>query len=161
MKVITAPDIYNPSDDEIILFLAGGITGCPDWQSEVIGRLKRTKNLDRLVVYNPRRENFPIGDPNAAEEQITWEYRYLSKCDIFSMYFCAGESDQPICMYELGRYGSGWGNIPVISVEDGYKRAKDVQIQIKLALNSDSWIHMNADPVKHTEEIIRTYNLFK
>ena len=33
--------------------------------------------LDDLVVFNPKRENFPIDDPNAAYEQIAWEFSWL------------------------------------------------------------------------------------
>ena len=60
------------------------------------------------------------------------------------MYFCSGESDQPICMYELGRnilrmqmrFPSDWEKRIVISVEDGYKRKQDVIIQTDLATNN-------------------------
>jgi hypothetical protein len=27
-----------------------------------------------VYLFNPRRENFPINDPNASKEQIEWEY---------------------------------------------------------------------------------------
>jgi len=143
MRVITAPESWELDGDEIAVFLAGGICKCPDWQKEVIDILssmseESTKNL---VIFNPRRENFPIGDPNAAHEQIEWEFHALEACDIFSMYFCGGESDQPICMYELGRniarmqmrYPLDWDDRIVISCEEGYKRANDVKIQTSLA----------------------------
>ena len=49
------------------LFLAGGITGCPDWQKEMIHLL----NDEPILIYSPRRKNFPIHNPNAAYEQIS------------------------------------------------------------------------------------------
>ena len=61
MKVITALEEID-SNNRISVFLAGGITDCPDWQSEVIKYLRRyeiNNKLD-LVVYNPRRKFFDI-----------------------------------------------------------------------------------------------------
>lgn len=165
MKVITAPEEYEREQDDVFCFLAGGITNCPDWQQEVIKQLNKA-DFEHLVIFNPRRENFPINDPNAAKEQIEWEFKYLNESDIFSMYFCAGESDQPICMYELGRNLALMSNryhIPydtdhiAISVEDGYKRTKDVQIQTDLALNRSDYAVLHATPRKHACEIALCY----
>ena len=147
MKIITAPEKYERHLSDIFCFLAGGITNCYKWQDEVIEALKQLEKKDsedydgcnKLVVFNPRRENFPINDPKAAEEQIAWEYNAIEKCDIFSMYFCGGESDQPICMYEFGRQllQKSFELEPqhhlAVSVEKGYKRFNDVVIQSKLA----------------------------
>jgi len=131
MKVITAIEKidkqYYPT-----VFLAGGITDCPWWQDEIIETLKP---FDCGVLLNPRRRDFPINDPNASREQIEWEYYALNGCDIFSMWFSASESVQPICMYELGRHLTLRQNRPktvVIGVEEGYKRENDVYIQTGL-----------------------------
>ena len=142
MKLITAFEDYNGNPfHDIKCFLGGGITNCPDWQSEVIARLEKYPNLDNLVVFNPRRPDFPIGDPNASYEQISWEYKWLNQCDIFSMFFCDGPSDQPICLYELGRnlllqqiccHSYVLNNV-IISCHNDYKRKQDVEIQVQLA----------------------------
>lgn len=170
MKVITAPEQYKKQEGDILLFLAGGISNCPDWQKEVISVLEKVDPSD-LVVFNPRRENFPIHDPNAAKEQISWEFKYLNMADIFTMYFCSGESDQPICMYELGRHlhriskDNGWDNIidhVVVSVEDGYKRKNDVIIQTSLALERpEEFVSTRATPFRHAEDIILSYLCLK
>lgn len=165
MKVITAPEQYERKKDDVFCFLAGGITNCPDWQQEVINELQKA-NFEHLIVFNPRRENFPINDPNAAKEQIEWEFKYLEQTDIFSMYFCASESDQPICMYELGRnlalmskrYHSPYdAEHIVVSVEDGYKRAKDVEIQTDLALDRENYVLLHATPNQHACDIAICY----
>jgi hypothetical protein len=39
LHVVVAPD-PRPEDAELTVFLAGGITGCPDWQSRVIALTK-------------------------------------------------------------------------------------------------------------------------
>ena len=148
MKVITAIEDYRPQENDICVFLAGGITNCPNWQKEVINRLNENVNIETLCVFNPRRENFPIHDPNASLEQIAWEYKWLEHMDIFSMYFSSGESDQPICMYELGRnilrmqnrYPSDWEKRIIITAENGYKRKNDVIIQTGLATHDKVYV---------------------
>lgn len=179
MKVITAPTIYTPKENEISLFLAGGITNCSNWQNEIIQRIERLRpdDLDNdLIIYNPRRENFPIHQSSAAEEQIRWEFNNLNQMDIFSMYFCAGESDQPICMYELGRYISqmqirfptDWNHRIIISVEDGYKRINDVLIQTKLACRhkirintQEGYVDIETLRIRHRNSIVNAYRKLK
>jgi hypothetical protein len=133
MRVIEAPnelfDVPRPA-----IFLAGGITGCPDWQKTVIDGLS---DINFGCLLNPRRANFPIENPNAAREQITWEFVALHKADVFSMWFCNTTSDQPICFYELGRYValrqvSNQLNHVLVGVEKGFKRSQDVYIQTEL-----------------------------
>ena len=142
MRVITAPEPLNIKDDDVVVFLAGGITNCPNWQWDVIKLLKDAVNdYPNLVILNPRRDNFPTDDPNASEEQITWEFNALARCTVISMYFSDGDSDQPICMYELGRnivrmqmkYPIDWQDRLIISTSYGYKRYPDVLIQTELA----------------------------
>ena len=133
MEVITAPEPLYVGPEPTV-FLAGGITNCPWWQDDVIAMLA---NYDG-VVYNPRRRDFPMDDPNAANEQITWEFKALNECNIFSMWFSDADSDQPICMYELGRHLVRFTAVPgmesrvIIGVEPGYRRAQDVEIQTRL-----------------------------
>ena len=172
MYLVTAPEVYKPQGGEICVFLAGGITNCANWQKEVIQTLyKEVRGIckpDCLVVFNPRRENFPIHDPNAAQEQIEWEFKYLEMSDIFSMYFCSGISDQPICMYELGRHlhrisskiGWSFADHAIITVEDGYKRYADVLIQSRLASQGGIAVATgdHASPTEHARRIIAAYD---
>lgn len=158
--VYTAPDEISSMDDpRKIIFLAGGITGCNNWQQDVIERLKHSIDSDKYCIANPRRDDFPInGGVVAAFDQIYWEFHALEECDIFSMYFAGSESDQPICMYELGRnvvrmkekFPQSWKHRIIVSIEDGYKRKNDVNIQLCLlgvmAFN-------NATPDIHAQRI--------
>lgn len=145
MKIITAPEKYEYSPDDIKVFLAGGITNCVNWQQKVIDGISDRDLYRRIALFNPRRENFPINDKTAAYDQIKWEFNAIEKCDIFSMYFAAGESDQPICMYELGRnilrmqmrFPTDWQDRIIITIEEGYKRKNDVVIQTRLATNDE------------------------
>lgn len=172
MKVITAIEEYTKQENDICVFLAGGITNCPEWQDEVIEGLKNIDpnkyriSFDDLVIFNPRRKNFPIHDPNASEEQIKWEFRMLEQCDIFSMYFSGGESDQPICMYELGRnivriqnkFPASWDKRIVVTSSPNYRRYKDVIIQTTLATNNIlSEENITGNLAEHIERIALAY----
>ena len=170
MRVITAPEFYISQEHDITVFLAGGITNCPDWQSKVIKDLNVDNHyLESLVIFNPRRENFPIWDKSAAYAQIEWEYQMLERCNIFSMYFSSGESDQPICMYELGRnilrmqmrFPADWQDRIVISVEDDYIRKQDVLVQTELATQNQIFVNTQISPrtclADHVDNIARAF----
>lgn len=171
IKVITAVEKYEKQPGEITCFLAGGITDCGEWQDEVINYLKNVDvDLTGLVLFNPRRKNFPIHDPNASNEQITWEFNMLEQMDIFSMYFAnSPKSVQPICMYELGRnlakmevrFPNDYMNRITVSVEQGYSREQDVVIQSKLAMKGQNFVETNSNPEKHADTIIRAFNWLK
>lgn len=170
MKIVTAPDTYFAEYGEVSVFLAGGICDCPDWQSRVIQKLQSFDGLDNLVVYNPRRENFPIGDPSAANDQIKWEFYWLQLMSIFSMFFCASKSDQPICMYELGRnlltmhlrFPENWKDRCVITSHELYRRRQDVEIQTGLCVCDDSFKVTVSDDYDylidlHAANIVKAY----
>lgn len=108
------------------LFLAGGITNCPDWQTELVSKIE---DLD-IAVYNPRRKNFPINDPSASQKQIEWEHDMLRHSDFISFWFCK-ETMCPIVLYELGAWSMTSKPI-VIGMDPEYSRRRDVEIQTNL-----------------------------
>lgn len=65
------------------------------------------------------------------------------------MYFDGGVSDQPICLYELGRniermkqrFPDDWTDRIVITCDAKYKRVEDVIIQTRLA--TDDMVKVN------------------
>src|SRR5271157_4136893 len=97
MRYVEAPEEYE--GEERCIFLAGSITGASDWQSRLAGLLKE----ESLVIFNPRRKNFPIDDASMAEAQISWEHRHLRKADAVSFWF-SKETLSPITQYELGAW---------------------------------------------------------
>lgn len=155
VKVITAPDVYTPDPEkqELKIFLAGGITNCPNWQQKVIENIKFNHDYEdkdyNVILFNPRRELFDINNKEAVSEQIAWEFMYLELCDLFTMYFADGPSDQPICMYELGRniariqakFPCGWKNMIIVSSETEYKRYNDVYWQLYYATVDEVSLH--------------------
>lgn len=117
------------------IFIAGGIANCPDWQTKLIEKLKDVKGI---TLYNPRRKDFPMDDPYAAEEQITWEYNHLRDADHIIFWFSRG-SLNPMVLYELGMWGnspiskSNSLSAPIIGIDPEYERKLDVIIQTKLS----------------------------
>jgi len=127
MIYIEACEDWKKTPKQFVLFLAGGITGCPDWQQRMVKLLNDTD----YVLLNPRRADFPIHDPDAANEQIIWEYDCLRKADVIQFWF-AKETIQPIVLYELGAWAAS--NKPIfVGIHPEYSRRQDVEIQIKLA----------------------------
>ncbi len=157
MKVITAPEYYSPKNNEVCVFLAGGITDCDDWQQEVIYYLKLISEdkTDRLVIFNPRRNKWPKnGDSEEIRRQIHWEVDYINMSNIFSMYFTNTEkSDQPICFYELAKYLNK--AYKIISYQEGFKRALDIDIQIEEILRIN--VNKNISPMEHAKLIFDRY----
>lgn len=138
MRVIEAVNHAHIRRDEVSVFLAGGITDCPDWQADVIKAFD--KHLHRLpvVLLNPRRANFPMHDPNASREQIEWEFDQLQRVDVVMFWF-PKETLCPISLYELGfqlgkRYvkeGIAYPEL-VVGTHPDYARKADVAIQTGL-----------------------------
>ena len=139
MKVIEAPnDTYSLREKKSVkVFLAGGISGCRDWQKEYIESIKsdfRFNSSDfnvTFTLYNPRRESFNIHEVAMREEQIVWEYNKLQEADIISFWF-TNETTQPITLYELGK-ALGSGKKIIIGMDEDYERYEDVRIQAELA----------------------------
>ncbi len=114
------------------IYLAGEITDCPDWQQEMRDLLV---DRDDLVLFNPRRADFPIGDPDAAKEQITWEFVHLESADEILFWFPC-ETLCPIVLFELGKWSAGltqYGKKIYVGVHPEYQRRQDVEIQLSLA----------------------------
>ena len=166
-QLIIAPSIDKPLFASV--FLAGGITKCRDWQRDVIEELKN----EDISIFSPRQKYFDIADKKASYSQIAWEFERLERMDIFSMYFCSGDSDQPICMYELGRnilrmqnrFPVDWKNRIVISVESGYKRKADVIIQTELCapgifIDADATTESHAMSIKRAIQKINSNMIY-
>jgi len=127
MIYVEAPNItQTPNKGLPSIFIAGSISGTWDWHSKLISNLK---DLD-VVVYNPRRKNFPINDPTEAPKQIKWEFNHIRKADMLCFWF-APETVAPITLYELGAHSMTEKPI-TIGLDPGYERILDVEIQTKL-----------------------------
>lgn len=126
MILVTAPDeapFLQPS-----LFLAGGISRCSDWQSNIVELLRDTD----LVLLNPRRIDFDTTDRSVSVAQIDWEYRHLHQASAVLFWF-PPETLCPITLYELGAAAER-RNIPLfVGCDPDYLRRDDVVWQLALA----------------------------
>ncbi len=130
MHVVTAPKEHEGRGTRKgpRVFMAGGISNCPDWQSDFIGMLS---DLEKGVLYNPRRPDFNVADPMAADKQIAWEHHHLRKADAISFWFPC-ETLCPITLYELGAWTMMKKPI-FVGCHPAYKRLHDVVTQTLLA----------------------------
>jgi len=111
------------------VFLAGGITGCPDWQSNFVNlALALYGDRDRVII-DPRRDNFDASDPKMTEEQIAWEYRHLRRVSQIAFWF-PKETLCPITLFELGAALERHQDI-LVGCHPDYARAMDLKYQIQ------------------------------
>jgi len=127
--LITAPECRLTVGDgsSCTLFLAGGISGCGDWQARMVEMLSGLP--DEWTILNPRRPDYQ-DSPAEARRQIGWEYAHLAVADAISFWF-PPETVCPITLLELGRW-SGIAKPIFVGVDKGYSRKLDVEVQIGL-----------------------------
>lgn len=125
-RYVECPEEFAAGGGERSVFLAGGITGCGDWQQALRGLLAEAP----LALINPRRGTYDFGDPAAAELQIAWEFRHLRAASMISFWFAA-EQIQPISLYELGAWSMSPKQI-FVGVHPEYPRRHDVIVQTRL-----------------------------
>lgn len=136
MTVITAPEPINntlTSLDTPAIFIAGGITGCTDWQSTLIPLI----NSDRVTLYNPRRPDDATWQwtSEGSTTQIHWEQDAIDISDAVSFWFDWNASAQipplqPIAMFELGRMIEQIDTKLFIGSHPNYPRHFDVVTQL-------------------------------
>lgn len=124
---VQAPEAVPRLHTRPLWFLAGGITGCPDWQREL---LEKTQDVPWIAL-NPRRRVWDVQDSEVERQQIEWEFRALTAADIISFWF-PEETLCPITLYELGRWAHSdrW---LIVGTHPQYARRRDVEIQLALA----------------------------
>jgi hypothetical protein len=125
MLYIEAPTEYTGASPSI--FLAGGITGCGNWQRDLAHALGETD----LVVLNPRRARFPMDDPGATEGQIRWEFNHLRRATARLFWFPSATLC-PIALFELGAWSRDEAPL-FVGMDPAYARRTDVEVQMKLA----------------------------
>lgn len=126
MRYIEAIEEFRGYGSEKKVFLAGGITNCPDWQQEMKELLSGTD----LTLFNPRRADFPIGEPGVEYEQVTWEHEALRVADAILFWF-PQETICPIVLYELGAWSMMEKPI-FVGIHPEYQRRQNVEIQTGL-----------------------------
>jgi hypothetical protein len=136
-----------------IVFLAGGISNCPDWQTIMKDLIH--KNCPGLVPLNPRRMNFDVNAKDVHDEQIKWEFDALRASSVIIFWF-PKETLCPITLYELGTWSilhKLHGSDIIVGTDPEYARAADVKTQLSLATDSDfPVVHSLADLAKSLQQ---------
>jgi hypothetical protein len=116
-------------DNAPVLFLAGGITGCPGWQKTMSDSLLESDKDNDYYIVNPRRKDWP-DDPVEVTKQIKWEHDMLDLADCVSFWF-PKETLCPITLFELGVQLGQRKNV-IVGMHPEYARRQDLEIQIPL-----------------------------
>ena len=129
-----APTYYRPQRcDPPAVFLAGGISGIAErWHARAVQVLA---GAPPMVILNPNRASFPIGDPSAGWGQVSWEQHHLHLAAVTLFWFPACDASvttQPIAMFELGQ-ALGEGRPIVVGAHPDYPREADVHMLCQLA----------------------------
>ena len=136
MQILTAPNyIYLPKNTRK-LFLAGGISGCGDWQQDVI------KSLDdeNIFILNPRRKgSINRKDLIISREQVAWEHFYLREATEIMFWF-PDSSICPIALFELGG-ALERDQFIYVGCDPNYDRIVDLKIQIELSKKPIKLVH--------------------
>ena len=116
MKILQSPEeyIFKEKEDKILIFLAGGITNCSNWQDSLIWHIKNynhsidpdsDESIGDILIYNPRRDDWNSAwSHQQIREQIEWEQEKLEEADLIIMNIL-DDSKSPISLLELGLYG--------------------------------------------------------
>lgn len=136
IKPPTLEQSYLPIDQ---LFIAGGISGCPDWQQQLVQML----NECPCAIFNPRRDNFDTTNPAMAYDQIIWEEHHLELANHLSFWFPA-ETLCPITLFELGKYVNTSQRL-FIGMDRNYKRRFDVETQVKIVRGEFDFVYSLED----------------
>ena len=83
-----------------------------------------------VVDVDGKRNRWMMDDPDAAQEQITWEYYALNGSDCVSFWFCR-ETICPIVLFELGACMERKQDF-IVGMDPDYQRRQDVEIQVGL-----------------------------
>jgi Nucleoside 2-deoxyribosyltransferase like len=142
IKIVSSLETHRTNGDERSVFLAGGMTHCPNWQSSAIDILAQkfaapetisaTAEVRRtLVVFNPRRIIPKISDFQL-HATVEWEQRNLACSTAIVFWFPAcdpSKTVQPIALYELGA-AAATGRPIAVGAHPGYPRRADLLAQL-------------------------------
>lgn len=128
MKVFKAPQDWSENSEEweFKVFLAGSIEmgKAENWQDKVTEFFSKTKWSDRIIVLNPRRDDWDSSwtqsiDNPQFNEQVSWELTAQENANLIIMYFDPN-TKSPITLLELGLFKDS--NIVVCCPKEFWRR---------------------------------------
>tara|TARA_Y100000034_G_scaffold135487_1_gene207592 strand:- start:816 stop:1313 length:498 start_codon:yes stop_codon:yes gene_type:complete len=150
----------NESFYRTIVFLAGSIEMgvAEDWQTQVSNAILAKEGLDRVLVLNPRRDDWDssweqtIDNPNF-KEQVEWELDGLEEAYCIPMYFDP-DTKSPITLLEFGMFSDS-GSL-IVCCPKGFWRRGNIEIvcareDIPLFDNKEEFIEATLADLKDWE----------
>lgn len=126
MKVVKAPNAYEP--EATSLFLAGSIEmgTAEDWQTRLTKELEGVEGL----ILNPRRDDWDSSWTQSIEneqfrEQVEWELDAMEAASVIAMYFDE-ETKSPITLLELGLHANE--DKLIVMCPEGFWRRGNVEV---------------------------------
>ena len=113
------------------LFIAGTIDNGNSyyWQKSLIDELNLSDTVHPIMIYNPRREDWPdSNDNNEIEKQINWELYHLERADLIVMNIL-GDSKSPISLMEIGLFARS-GKL-IVFCDPSFYRYDNVRVVCK------------------------------
>ena len=132
MRYIECPASMELENGEHTVFMAGGITGCGNWQQQMKEMLDA--NDAQITLINPRRAHWPTGvgsDSEISRSQIEWEWRAFTKSKAVLFWF-PPDTLCPIALFELGKIAVQHDLPLFVGCHPDYKRIFDVKVQLEL-----------------------------
>jgi hypothetical protein len=110
------------------VFLGGTIDNGEsiNWQDELIGELSSCDTVHPIVVFNPRRSEWPSSDDHSEiDKQINWELSHLEDASLIIMNIL-GNSKSPISLMEIGLFAKD--HKLIIFCEPNFYRFDNVRV---------------------------------
>lgn len=134
-RYVEAPAFYaREVGDPPAVFMAGGIPNVEPWHDRLVELLAATGKP--MIVLNPRRRDFPVGDVEAGRAQVRWEHSHLHRVKVTSFWFAAPADGvdpvlavQPTTLLELG-VALGEGRRIVVGADLRYPRLDILRNQL-------------------------------
>jgi hypothetical protein len=108
------------------IFLAGSISDPANWQGLLA---KQLAGVD-TTVFNPRRQEFPVGNRSEERRQIEWERRHLARANLVVFWFTPATLC-PIALFELGACCESAKPV-VVGIDPKYALKFDVSVHLSL-----------------------------
>lgn len=127
-RILVSPNLVDDLQSTRSVFLAGGISNCPDWQGPAAEKISAETDL---LVINPRRNGWNMDDDETESvKQITWEYVHLRFSE-YTLFWFPKETVCPITLFELGSALERKTHV-MIGVHPEYSRKLDIYTQVQL-----------------------------
>lgn len=151
-RVYKAPENFIKPDDHFSVFLAGSIEmgKAEDWQTKLTDKIINNYNLEKLIVVNPRRDDWnnewkQDKSDSKFYEQVQWELNHIEASDFCVVYFDK-DTKSPITLLELGIMSQMKPSNVIVYCPKGFYRYGNVDIVcyrycIDMANDLDDIVH--------------------